>query len=412
MTSSPSFRRKRRLVALRGWPALALVAVAALGIGATGAALALHKAPQAGAAPNAASTPAAPRPASAVPLDVRLTPELERVVTVGALEKGTYEELLRVAASVQADEQRVSRIGSAVNGRVTEIFVQLGDPVRAGQRLATVTSPELATAQMNYLQSLNTAQFSQRAVERAQLLLSADVIGSAELQRREMELNGAKASVDANRSLLRVLGMTEPAIDRLERTRQVDPVIAIVATRPGVVIERKLSQGQVVQPSDPVFTVADLSQVWISADVPEQHARGLMVGDRVEADVPSLGEVRFSGRLVFVGSTVNPDTRTIQVRMNVPNADGTLKPAMLATMLVRDDAARALVIPREAVVREGDRDQVFVEVEPGLFRLTPVRLGAESQGVRPVLGGVGKGDRLVLAGAFHVNAARKLAQAN
>lgn len=353
---------------------------------------------------------AAPQVAAPVaPQWVAMTPELERLVKVGAVGEGIHEEFLRVAASVQADEQRVARIGSAVTGRITDISVQLGDPVQAGQRLATISSPELATAQMNYLQSISTLQVAQRAAERAAQLLAADVIGSAEAQRRDSEASSQRAAVDANRSMLKVLGMSPEAIARLERTRQVDPTIGITSTRSGVVLERRLSIGQVVQPSDPVFMVADLRQVWVVADVPEQMARDLTVGDKTKAEVPSLDNRRLEGALVFVSNTVNPDTRTIQVRMNVPNADGKLKPAMLATMLVREDANKSLTIPREAVVRENDQDMVFVKAPGGQFKLAPVKLGPESNGKRQVMEGLSKGQAIVISGAFHMNAARKVA---
>jgi cobalt-zinc-cadmium efflux system membrane fusion protein len=339
-----------------------------------------------------------------------MTPELERLVKIGAVQSKPVGELVRVTGSVQADEQKVARIGSAVSGRVTDVFVQLGDMVRVGQPLARITSPELSNAQMSYLQAQNAAQFGKRAVERAELLLSADVIGAAELQRRQMELSSHNAAVDASRSMLRSLGMSGADIERLDRTRTIDPTVAITTTRAGMVTERKLSQGQVVQPSDPVFTVADLSTVWISAEVPEPLARGLNIGDPALAVVPSLGDLQLKGDLIFVGGTVNPETRTVQVRMSVANRDRALKPAMLANMTVKNNATVGAAVPRDAVVRDADQDAVFIETAPGQMKLRPVKLGAESQGYRPVLDGIQPGDRIALDGAFHLNAVRRTGQ--
>lgn len=384
------------------------VALAAAGAGAALTAVLLR--PPA-APPSAAAAPERPAAAQQAGTSgvVALTPELQQLVKLGPVGEGLHEEFLRVAATVQTDEQRVARIGSAVTGRVAEIHVQLGDTVGAGQRLATISSPELATAQMNYLQSISTALIAERAAERALQLLAADVIGAAEAQRRDSEAASQRAAVDANRSLLRVLGMSPEAINVLERTRQVNPTVAITSTRSGVLLDRRLSVGQVIQPADPVFTVADLQQVWVVADVPEQLARDLNVGDKTMADVPALGNRRLEGALIFVSSTVNPDTRTIQVRMNVPNADGSLKPSMLASMLVRESARKGLSVPREAVVRDGERELVYVQTGADGFKAVPVRLGPESNGRRPVLEGLSKGQTIAVAGAFHLNAARKLA---
>ena len=127
--------------------------------------------------------------------------------------------------------------------------------------------------------------------------------------------------------------------------------------------------------------------------------------------MPALGlQQRWSGRIIFVGDTVNPDTRTVAIRTEVENMGRALKPQMLATMRISSAAERVLAIPATAVVREQDRDHVFVEEAKGQFRLTPVRLGPAVEGLRPVHEGLREGQRVVAEGAFHLNNERKRAE--
>jgi cobalt-zinc-cadmium efflux system membrane fusion protein len=315
-----------------------------------------------------------------------------------------------VPGRIEANEQLVTRIGASVTGRVTEVFAEVGARVKAGQVLARVTSPELTNAQLAYLRASSASNQAQRAVERAQLLIQADVIGTAELQRREAELSIARAELRAAADQLMLLGMPESYVERLREKGQLNSYAGISATRSGVVIERKVSQGQVAQPGDLLFTVADLSNVWVVGALPEQDAASVTMGQKVEISVPALGQRRFNGRVVFVSDTISPDTRTLVVRTQVENADRALKPQMLATLRITGQARQQLAVPEAAVVRDNDRDHVFVQTAAGQFRLTPVDLGPASNGLRPLLKGPAEGTPVVVDGAFHLNNERKRAE--
>ncbi len=243
-------------------------------------------------------------------------------------------------------------------------------------------------------------------MERARQLFASDVIGRAELQRRESELAIASAEQRAAADQLRVLGMSQAAISRLGNNGAINSVTPVVSTVAGTVVERRITQGQVVQPADALYVVADLSEVWVTAEVPEQQAALVRTGQAVDIEVPALG-ARLTGKLIYVADTVNPETRTVTVRSRVDNAGRQLKPAMLATMLIQAAAVERIVVPAEAVVRENNADHVFVETAPRSYRLTPVRLGPEGGGQRPVLDGLKAGERIVAAGAFHLNTERK-----
>jgi cobalt-zinc-cadmium efflux system membrane fusion protein len=349
-------------------------------------------------------------PAAAAPVDpslVTVQADFLQRLKVAPAGEGETTETLRVPARIEVDEQRVARIGAAVTGRVTQIHASLGQPVRRGEQLATLHSTELSAAQLAYLKALSQAELQRRAVDRARLLFASDVIGAAELQKRESELAQAQAEMQASHDQLSVLGMPESALGKLAATRTVHSLSSISATLDGVVIERKVTPGQVVQPADALFTVADLSHVWLVAEVPEQQAALVKKGEAAEAEVPALNGKRIEGRLIYVADIVNPDRRTVTVRMDVGNAERLLKPEMLASMLIQGAPQRRLVVPAAAVVREDNKDHVFVQLDGTRFQLRPVVLGQESNGYVPVQSGLKAGEPVVTVGAFHLNNERK-----
>ena len=201
--------------------------------------------------------------------------------------------------------------------------------------------------------------------------------------------------------------MSERAIERLADTRKVDSTSHIVSSIDGTVIDRRVSPGQVVQPADTVFIVADLSSVWVVADVPESVAGSVRAGQTIEVEIPALPDRRIRGALAFVSAIVNPETRTVRVRMDVPNPEREYKPAMLASVLIQGAAQRKRAIPSAAVVREENRDYVFVQTGSETFYLRQVTLGEEYDGLRVVVAGLRPDDRIVVDGAFHLNNERR-----
>lgn len=352
--------------------------------------------------------PSTPTPPPARdPLAVQAPPGLLERLTLGRVAEAEVRSIIQVAGRVEADETRVARVGSPVTGRIVELEVLEGQSVKRGQVLATLTSTELSAAQLAYLKARSQQVLAESSAARARQLYQADVIGQAELQRRESELLQANAELSGARDQLKVLGMPARAIERLGSTRQVDSAAQVVSSIDGTVLDRTVTAGQVVQPADKVYVVADLSNVWLVADVPEQSAGALAVGKRVRAEIPALPGRPIEGALSFVSATVNPDTRTVRVRMDVPNPSGEYKPAMLATMLLEGPPALRVVVPSAAIVREDNRDHVFVQTAPDAFVLRRVSLGGEQAGARVVNEGLRVGEPIVVDGAFHLNNERK-----
>lgn len=337
------------------------------------------------------------------PMRVAPSGELLAQLKLAEVGKAAVAETLRVAGRIDFDEQRLARIGATVTGRVTQIDALLGQPVGKGDVLARLNSSELSSQQLAYLKARAQLELNRRNAERAKALFEADVIGAAELQRRESEFQISMAETRAAADQLALLGVSAAAIDRLGKHGAVDSVTPVVATMNGVVVERKLAQGQVVQPADALFVVADLSRLWAVAQVPEQQVSQVKAGQSVSIEVPALGNEKLIGKLIFVGQTIDPETRTVLVRTELDNRDGRLKPAMLASMLIEAKPVERLVVPASAVVRENDEDHVFVGEGEGAFRLVKVKLGPEQGGLRVLQSGLKGGEKLVVDGAFHLN---------
>lgn len=343
------------------------------------------------------------------PLKIDVAPSLRSQLKLGRPELRQVAKTLDVAAHIEADATRQARVGSPVRGRISELLVFEGERVTRSQPMAILYSTDLSDAQFAFLKAVSQQGLSARAVDRGKQLLDADVIGSAEQQRRQAELLQATAEVSSLRQQLQALGMSESSIRDLESTRKLNSRYEIAASIDGTVLERSVTVGQIVQPAELAFMLADLSRVWLVADIPEQNAGDIAVGKVVEAEAAAFPGESINGRLSFVSATVNPESRTVRVRMNLANPKGRYKPSMLATMRLKDRVQRERVVPVTAVVRENNRDNVFVQTGPNSFVLREVELGGEFGDVRALTSGIGPEETIVLDGAFHVNNERKKA---
>ena len=338
---------------------------------------------------------------------VELNAALKERVHVVKVGESEIREELRIPGSIQVSEQRIARIGAPVTGRITDIDASLGDQVKQGQTLATLNSTELAQNQLVYIKALQQIDLHSKAVERARTLLEADVISKAELQRREAELSAAQAELSAAADQLQVLGMSQQSIAKLSKSSSMHSLSNVTARIGGTVIGRKVNLGQVVQPADELFVVADLSKIWAVAEVPEGQIDLIELGEEVNVEVPALDKASIRAKLIYVGDVVNPQTRTVTVRTEINNQDKSLKPDMLVSMLLKSKALPKLAVPVQAIVRENDKDHVFVQIAPNKFRLREVVLGTDFKDMIAVVSGLDHGETIVSEGAFHMNNERK-----
>lgn len=334
---------------------------------------------------------------------VTLTPESQRAAEI-VVEEVAFRPLqrkLQAPGSIQVNQNRLAHVGPRIPGRIVEIKAGLGERVKAGATLAVIDSPELGQAQSDYLTARAKLVVAEKAFERAKTLLEGKVIGTGEYQRREGEYLAAKAEAQAAEDRLTLLGMTDDAIAALGGERAIRSQVAITAPFGGTVIDRRVTLGEVVEPGKALFTIADLSVLWGIAEIPEQDLARVKKGLPAEVSVSAYPGEKFQGRTTYLSETIDPSSRTVNVRVDVDNGRGKLKPEMFATFtIVTDEADRVLSLPDTAIQREGGKAIVFVAKGEGRFEKRPVELGPESQGWQVVRSGLQPGEQVVTKGAF------------
>ena len=333
--------------------------------------------------------------------------DLHKMIADGKAQISPFVEELRASGRVDFNELFLSRIGANVTGRVSDILAVPGQMVKQGDVLAKITSTELTQSQLAYLKAKSASQLADQAANRAKILYKEDVIALAELQKREAESSSAKAEFRAANDQLRVQGMDQASINRLAKSGLIESINNVIATIPGEIVERKINKGQVVQPADALFTVADLSTLWAISEVPESNSYLIRKGQKASVIIPALRNQQIEGVVAHVDSIVNPQTRTVVVRMELANKEGQIKPGMLATMLIESQPIEKLVVPVGAVVREDNHDHVFIRLDDDMYRMVPVKLGPEGRGYRPVISGLKEGQEIATEGAYHLNTERK-----
>ena len=341
------------------------------------------------------------------PLEVVITPEIQKQIKTDMVNYQDISETLLIPGRLETQNRRLAKIGSPIIGRVSDLYVSLGDVVKKGQVLARVNSIELTQTQLTLIKSSQLIGLKTKAVERAKLLFEADVISKAEMLRVENELDAVKADYRASRDQLIVLGMSEKAVEKIETSGQINSFGDVISRFDGIIISRSINVGQIVNPQDTLFQVADLSKLWAVALIPEQQSSFIQKDEVVTIEIPALDNKKIETKIIFEDSIVDPQTRTVMVRAELDNPNLLLKPDMLTSMHIRSKKISRIAIPISSIVRENDRAHVFVQNTPQTFRLREVELGTKDGNLITVLGGIAQGETIVSDGAFHLNSERK-----
>jgi RND family efflux transporter MFP subunit len=292
---------------------------------------------------------------------------------------------LEAPAQVELDPARVAMISPRTSGRIERLAAVVGDRVAAGQPVAYLTSPTFLTAQNDLI----------LAARRATLLA-----GTADAE-------GARALVTAARRRLALLGVSDAEIDRLAADGTPRPVLAVSAPFSGTIIEAPALTGTAVEAGTPIFKLADLSSVYVTADVPETALSSLRVGQPAQVRLAAYPAYQASGRVERIADAVDPTTRTVKAAVRVTNSDRKLRPGMFASVGLavpaasRAPAAAIVTVPESAVVTDGDARYVFVEAGERIYdRRTVEVVPGASAGRVAIRSGVSAGERVVSNGAF------------
>lgn len=320
-------------------------------------------------------------------------------VKVEEIKSETLGETIALTATIEPNQERVALVAPRVEGRITSVPAKLGDKVKAGQALATMDSVAVGEAHAAWTQAQAELRIAEADFKRAESLVADEIIPRKDFLRAQAERDKASATLRNTADRLRLLGGTPNA--------QGSGVSSFAITSPiaGTVIERKANLGGLASPSEPIFTVADLSRVWIQAALPEAALAKVRVGANAKVTVPAYPSEVFNGRVGHIGAGLDKETRTVAARIEVVNADGRLKPEMFATATIEvaGDKRGVLSLPDEAIVLMDGKPTVFV-FEQGAYAARLVQPGERVGGRTVLQSGIKAGEQVVTAGAYALKA--------
>lgn len=314
---------------------------------------------------------------------VNLTPDQIRQfnITFDSVAVRTLTSDVRAAGAVTFDETKVAQVAPKFSGFVEELYVNfIGQAVRRGQPLLAVFSPDLVAAQ----QELLLAADLQRAVGRSA------VPGVPE----------GSNLLEAAKRRLRLWDISDAQIEAVLSSGRPRRTLTLYAPASGVVVEKKVVRGQAIAVGEPLYTIADLSEVWIDVQLREADATAVRVGSGADVELAGLPGRAFTGRVQFVYPTLDQETRTVRARVAVPNTGGVVKPGMYATVHLTTTGRSALTVPNSAVLRTGERTLVFVDMGGGELMPHAVELGGTVGDYTEVRAGVEPGQRVVTSAQF------------
>jgi len=318
----------------------------------------------------------------AAPLAGRLEVETAKMTT--------FTRTVAAPASVEADPARYARILPPLNGRVLELYVHPGDAVKKGQELLAIDAPDFVGAQTDYARTRGLLAQAERNLTRQQDLAGHGIVGQRDVDQARTDRDSAQSDFNRSKQRLLQLGM-DP-----DRTQLGAPLIVRSPLR-GKVLDVTTATGEFRNdPTAPLMTVADLSDIWVTANVQEKDIHYVHRGDPATATFGAYPSETFRGKVLFVADVLDPDTRTAKVRIAYPNTDGRLRPAMFATVTLKTWDTEELTVPTTALVLIGEHTTVFVEVAANTYEQRKVTTGEQQAGRTIIKSGVAVGDKVLI----------------
>jgi cobalt-zinc-cadmium efflux system membrane fusion protein len=342
-----------------------------------------------------------------------------KIIEVGARDFRTEQV---TDGAIAIDDDKTTPVFSPYSGRVTKLPAKPGDTVREGQTLFAIAASEFVQAQNDLVSAAagvsaakaqlaltSAAEKRQHALYDAQAAALKDYQQSqADLAAAQSGLRSAEIALGAVRNRLRILGKNDKEIDELETTARVDAESVVSAPIAGTVISRKVGLGQYIETgaSDPVYTIGDLSVVWLIANVREADSAQIKLGEPVSVRALAYPGTVFQAKISWISPSVDPNTRRIPVRAEVENEGGVLLAGMFATFTIKTgEDVTAPAAPQSAVVYEGDKAHVWVARDDGLIELRNIVAGRVQDGMVEVSGGLAVGEKVVTSGSLFIDRA-------
>lgn len=334
----------------------------------------------------------------------------------------TIAGVIPATGKILVPENQTAVIGPVNEGRIVRLYAGQGTRVRKGQKLAELESADIDQAEADYLKALSDyenavrssaaeVKLAQESYDRNKLLYEQKITPGKNLQSAEHDLevakataensiNGTKAALTAARRKLLILGLSETTIDALAKKTDLAATFSLNSPIDGIVVERNATVGASVGTDANLFKIIDLSRVWIDADVFEKDLPRVRPGQEVKLTVTAFPQSTFTGKVIFVDSVVDPNTRTVKVRTEVANPDGRLKPDMFANVQIVTDVNRAAIsIPQSAVLNDDGKSIVFVAQGTG-YQKRQVQPGIQNNDRVEIVDGLNAGDKVVVKGNY------------
>ena len=330
-------------------------------------------------------------------------PEVRSQIVVEEVQLKPIAGDLSLPGKVQYSEDRYAKVSSPLVGRVVEVRAKLGDKVAAGQVLLSLESADLGAAYSDFVKAESDFQLSKRNYELAKDLYESKAMSKKDLVQAENDFLKAQAEFRRTRERLLALRVPAEELDKPRTERLITSRFDLKSPLAGTVVERNVTVGQMVgaDPTQVLYTIADLNELQVVAEVYERDLSRVSKGAAVTVTVEAYPDETFSGTIVYVGDVVDPTTRTIKVRCNVTNRDLKLKPEMFAQVRLKVGSNRpVLALPKEAVIVVGGQAFVFVQAADGRYVRRPVVTGTMSGDTIQIREGLQSRERVVVKGAL------------
>ncbi len=356
-------------------------------------------------AAEAAAVPDVGAQAAAEPA-VELSESQLKPVKVEPAGEHLFPQEQHAVGNIDFNEELLTQVFTPYQGRILKAFASVGDVVKKDKTLFTIDSPDLLQAESTLIATAGVLELTTRALERQRNLYKQSAAAQKDYEQAVSDQQAAEGSYRAAREAVRVFGKTEAEIDKVVSERKVDSTLVVPSPITGLITARNASPGLFVQPGNPppVYIVADTSKMWMIANVPERDAPELQVGQEVGASVDSIPGKVFQGKIVTIGAAVDPNTRRVFVRSEIANPNGELKAGMYATFAITiAPPKRALAVPQDAVVREGDGTMtVWVTAGRRKFVRRAVKTGLTHAGFVEIAGGLKAGELVATEGSLFI----------
>ena len=346
---------------------------------------------------------------------VQLNEKQLDAVKVGEVGEMTFPVEKSAVGSIDFNEDMTVQVFTPYQGKIVDLFAKVGDEVKKGQTLFTIDSPDLLAAEANVISAAGVLELTTKALERFKILYETRAIAQVVLEQAVSDQQTAEGALRTARDAVRIFGKTDAEIDQIIKNRKADPTLIVPSPINGRITARNGQPGLLVQPGNApgVYSVADISTMWMLANVAESDVSSIYVGQEVKVSLLSFPGKLFGGRISTVTSMVDPNSHRMLVRSDIDDPQHQLRSGMFANFVIRTgDPVRSPAVPLSGLVREGDgTDTVWVTTDRRRFTQRTVTVGNRKDGFRQILSGLKPGELVATDGAIFLSNMLAIGQA-